>query len=184
MRHVRAPGCPECGRSDASEVLEVGRLRVVRCPTCSLHYLASWKDELARWDELYAYHANPAAFDVCKGYSDVSRRRQLALLERFAARVRGRRLLDVGAGRGQLVHTADTAGWDALGIDLSDDAVSACRAAGLPVEHVDFFAESLSARRFDVIVMSEFIEHVASPGRFFARIEELLAPGEIGRAHV
>jgi SAM-dependent methyltransferase len=91
----------------------------------------------------------------------------------------GRTLLDVGCGDGQLLQTAKDEGWDALGIDLSETAIMLCHRRGLSASGTDFFDVSLDERRFDVIVMSELIEHVPSPQRFLKRAEELLEEGGV-----
>ncbi len=51
--------------------------------------------------------------------------RQLDLMSRFAP---GRRLLDIGAGPGYLVRVALDRGWDAVGVEIADEAVRCGRA--------------------------------------------------------
>ncbi len=104
---------------------------------------------------------------------------QRLVLRSMGALVSGRRMLDVGCGAGQFVDTARSEGWDATGIDLSEAAIRVAKRLGVPCEREDFFAASLDDKRFDLIVMSEFIEHVSDAGRFFARAEQLLAPGGV-----
>jgi len=137
-------------------------------------YLANWEQSIASADQLYAYYDRFGDEDVTRRYSPENRVRQQLLLQELARYTRGRRLLDVGCGIGQLLQTARDEGWDARGIDLSEAAVQLCRGHELSASKTDFFDPSLDDRRFDVVVMSELIEHVPSPQRFLKRAEALL----------
>ena len=154
-----------------------GSLEVDRCLSCGFVYLANWKQSLEKSGELYDYYGRLTADDLRRRYSSPNRARQRELLKQLARDARGRRLLDVGCGEGQLLQTAQDEGWDAVGIDLSEGAVRLCRERGLPASQTDFFDSSLDHQRFDAIVMSELIEHVPAPARFLRRAEELLEEG-------
>jgi 2-polyprenyl-3-methyl-5-hydroxy-6-metoxy-1,4-benzoquinol methylase len=170
--------CVSCDRAGAAVELRKGELEVVRCASCGHLYLASWRSELARFDELYGYfHDRKGSLE--RRTSPINARRLAELLGELGAEVAGRRLLDVGAGEGKLVHAACRLGWDARGIDLSEHAVASCREEGLPIERLDFFDARLSDERFDVISMCELLEHVPHPARFLSRAEELLDEGGI-----
>ncbi|MEM8609714.1 MAG: class I SAM-dependent methyltransferase [Myxococcota bacterium] len=145
------------------------------CLTCGFAYLESWSDSLAEADALYDYYADLDPADSAARHSPENRVRQQELLDGLKRRVRGRRLLDVGCGDGQLLKTAEEGGWEARGIDLSKPAVELSVAHGLRASKTDFFSTELDGDRFDAIVMSELIEHVPSPQRFLQRAESLLA---------
>ncbi len=151
-----------------------GNLDVNRCKSCGFVYLASWEQSLEQSERLYDYYSRLSEEDLKRRHSLENRARQQKLLHRLAVYTRGRKLLDVGCGDGQLLQTAKDEGWDAVGIDLSEGAVLLCQRRGLSAFQTDFFDPSLDARRFDVVVMSELIEHVPSPQRFLKRAEELL----------
>jgi 2-polyprenyl-3-methyl-5-hydroxy-6-metoxy-1,4-benzoquinol methylase len=156
-----------------------GNLVVNRCLSCGFVYLASWQRSLEQSEELYDYYGRLNDEDLARRYSSENRARQQTLLKRLANYSGGRTLLDVGCGDGQLLQTAKDEGWDALGIDLSETAIMLCHRRGLSASRTDFFDVSLDKRRFDVIVMSELIEHVPSPQRFLKRAEELLEEGGV-----
>ena len=156
-----------------------GNLDVNRCKSCGFVYLASWEQSLAKSQELYDYYGQLSEEDLTRRHSPENRARQQKLLKALAGYTRGRRLLDVGCGDGQLLQTAKDEGWDAVGIDLSKAAILLCHRRGLAASKTDFFCKSLDEQRFDVIVMSELIEHVPSPQRFLRRAEELLEDGGV-----
>jgi 2-polyprenyl-3-methyl-5-hydroxy-6-metoxy-1,4-benzoquinol methylase len=151
-----------------------GNLDVNRCKSCGFVYLASWEQSLAKSQELYDYYGRLSEEELTRRYSPENRARQQELLKALTGYTRGRRLLDVGCGDGQLLQTAKDEGWDAAGIDLSESAIVLCHRRGLAASKTDFFDRSLDEKRFDVIIMSELIEHVPSPQRFLKRAEELL----------
>ncbi len=175
------PLCHVCTSPRSEPVVrsDEGNLAVNRCLSCGFAYLASWERSIEQARALYDYYGQLDDEDFARRYSAENRARQQKLLKELAAYTGGRRLLDVGCGDGQLLETAGDQGWDALGIDLSESAISCCHRRGLPASRTDFFDDSLDAQRFDVIVMSELIEHVPSPQRFLKRAETLLDHGGV-----
>ena len=67
-------------------------------------------------------------------------------------------------------------GWNAFGLESSSAAVILARSKGLSVEEGDFLSLPLPSG-FDVIVMSELIEHLTDPVPFLRRAFEILRPG-------
>ena len=95
------------------------------------------------------------------------------------------RLLDVGAGEGQLVRAALTCGWQAEGTDVSSAAVGIMRQRyGLVAHHGEVERLGLPAAAFDVVVMSHALEHVRDPGSTLAAVRERLVPGGLLRVEV
>ncbi len=175
------PTCHVCNSPSFDAVLSAGDrgLELNRCGACGFVYLSNWQDSLVNAEQLYDYYAHLTDADLAKRHSAENQARQRALLHRLSGYAKGRRLLDVGCGDGQLLQTAAEAGWEAVGIDLSQAAVELCRSRGLDASKTDFFDRSLDARRFDVIVMSELLEHVPAPQRFLSRAESLLEPAGV-----
>lgn len=99
-------------------------------------------------------------------------------------KLRGRRLLDVGAGQGAAVHEALLRDADAWGIEpsrgfghvarvrLREAGFSPRRIVGSTGERLPFPAES-----FDHVVSLQVLEHVEDPGRVIREIERVLKPG-------
>lgn len=138
-------------------------------------YLADWREAFEA--PLYEYYAERRHATLEQRYHPLNTQRHREFLDWLALHTRGRRLLDVGCGEAHLVHTAVSQGWDGWGIDLAEHAIALGRSFGVPCDVKDFFSPDLDDRRFDVIVMSEFIEHVPRPARFLARAETLLEAG-------
>jgi 2-polyprenyl-3-methyl-5-hydroxy-6-metoxy-1,4-benzoquinol methylase len=88
----------------------------------------------------------------------------------------GAKLLDIGCGAGAFLEWAGEAGWEAVGLDVDQAAVTNARSRGLDVRlgTVDVLDEQAS---FDAITMSHVIEHVHDPGTLLKRVRALLKPG-------
>jgi len=103
--------------------------------------------------------------------------------ERLAGYREGRkgRLLDVGCGRGELVHAARQAGWDAHGIDPDGHFVEfARRRFGLTtVRAADLDDADLPRRSFDAVTLNGVLEHIPNPVETVRKAAALLAPGGV-----
>ncbi len=88
------------------------------------------------------------------------------------------RLLDIGAGRGELLRLAKLAGWDAVGIELSPTFAeyaarhSESEIVRRPVAECNFPNDS-----FDVVVLSAVLEHLYNPDETISEIARILKPG-------
>ena len=169
--------CPDCGAEGLAELDIRGGGQLRKCRACELVYFAGWEEGFQ--DELYEYHQERTKEPRAVLYDEINAGRQKELLRWLGDQVAGRRFLDVGCGQGQLVDTALREGWEPFGIDLAPGAIAVCQKMGLPCRQLDFFDGELSDERFDLIVMSELIEHVSQPGRFLRRAAELLLPGGV-----
>ncbi len=85
------------------------------------------------------------------------------------------RLLEVGCGPGWALEVFKEAGFEVLGVDISETAVDRARSRGLEARVCDLESEKLSGR-YDVLAMLEVLEHVARPAELVRRILPLLAP--------
>jgi SAM-dependent methyltransferase len=102
---------------------------------------------------------------------------RLEIFERELAPER-RRLLDIGSGPGFFLQTAQSRGWEVLGIEPSRQAASHARALGVAVVE-DFFNAETAAKlgRFDVVHLNNVLEHIANPVALLALARDLLEPG-------
>ena len=176
---VRLPGpsgCLDCGAPGTLLELRTVDVQLAECTACGLVFNTAWPDEFD--DDLYSYYATrPPTRTEEEVFPPLNMRRIGEVLESLEEEVRGRRLLDVGCGEGDFVRAAVDRGWDGLGLDLAEGAIETALRFGLPCRVLDVFDSSLDAERFDLIVMSEFIEHVPHPTAFLRRARELLDEG-------
>ncbi len=91
----------------------------------------------------------------------------------------GLRLLDIGCATGILLEEAEKRGMNATGIDLSRDAVTACKKKKLTAifGRVTDYVKKAKHSSYDVIVASQVIEHEYEPIAMLRAIRLLLRPG-------
>ena len=89
-----------------------------------------------------------------------------------------RRILDVGSGPGFFLLHGKQRGWQTLGIEPSSQATAHSRDLGLDIVE-DFFTKETSRQlgMFDVVHMSEVLEHVLDPRETLELARGLLNPG-------
>ena len=156
---------------------------VVQCIDCGFTYAhpmppPGFFDDVyegAYWTEYNLSVGEPDIHDRIAEFLTVSNER-VELLQRFKATGR---LLDVGCSMGFLVKAASDAGFEARGIDLSDETL---------FEGIDRFGVDLSKahvrdlprdRRYDAITCYNTIEHVVGAQEFLAEMAARLAPNGI-----
>jgi SAM-dependent methyltransferase len=73
-----------------------------------------------------------------------------------------RRVIDVGCGPGHLMAALRERGADVFGVDISREALRACREKGLNVEHFDLTAPGvpLPGAPYDLAISCEVAEHL------------------------
>lgn len=99
----------------------------------------------------------------------------------------GKKVLDVGCSQGIVPLLLAREGFEVLGIDLDEQAISVAREQ-LGKEHVDtqknmsllcanFMLHDLGKEKYDTVVMSEVLEHLTRPEEFLRRARELAING-------
>jgi hypothetical protein len=161
---------------------------IVKCGSCGLVFRNDLPDETALieiYDEGY-FHDQPGRADR-HGYADYLRdgplhranaKRRLRLLARWLPQPG--RLLDVGCAAGFFVEQARHAGWDARGIDVSEEMVRWGRThLRLPLTCATFANAEIAETPLDAITMWDYIEHSIDPRSDLAKASEHLHPGGI-----
>lgn len=102
-------------------------------------------------------------------------------LERNVPAAAGRRVLDIGAGTGDLVAGLIGAGWDAEGTEPAPEIAAAGRARGLPIASAtasEYLAlsDAQGGRRYAAVTMMNVLEHIPEPGQLLRLVRGALAP--------
>lgn len=197
MPHIKTevPTCVLCqidGRDTLGEIWLNDELvgRMVQCAQCGLRFLSPRPIEAQRnW--LYAQEygldlrgANgEARFDSVHADQErglVRFRRYLDQLEPTRTKTVGKepRLLDIGAGTGQLLELARERGWAPYAIEQSEDACQHLRERlGTRAVVGRDLTDLHEAASYDAIVMAHVIEHLPDPLAALRGVRRLLAPG-------
>lgn len=96
----------------------------------------------------------------------------------------GAAVLDLGSGPGVVAQRLRRLGCEVVGLDSDEKAVEAMRAEGFEAYRCDLDVDDLvdvvGARRFDVVVCLDVLEHLRRPEEVLRRIADVLRePGEI-----
>jgi 2-polyprenyl-3-methyl-5-hydroxy-6-metoxy-1,4-benzoquinol methylase len=152
-------------------------MQVVRCVRCGLVYVNPRFDAAT-----LEQHYNSGQSSRIQYYLDVEAadRRSfgeiLDLLESLRP-ARGR-ILDVGPNVGTCLLLAAERGWKAAGIEINAEAARYCREArGLDVGTGVFDDGCRPEQSFDVVLMTDVIEHLRDPLAALVLVRKLLKPG-------
>lgn len=88
------------------------------------------------------------------------------------------RLLDIGAGRGELLRTARREGWEAVGIETSSTfAAHAARYSGAEIRQETLENCGFESNSFDVVILAAVLEHLYNPDEIIKEVSRILRPG-------
>ncbi|MBT8419458.1 MAG: methionine biosynthesis protein MetW, partial [Gammaproteobacteria bacterium] len=105
-------------------------------------------------------------------------RKDLAIISQWI--VSGSRVLDLGCGDGALlVHLRDRSSVKGYGVEIDDQHITRCVAAGLNVVqgNLDEGLSNFDANSFDYVIMTQTLQAVRSPERL---VLEMLRVGREG----
>jgi len=175
--------CALCGSSLARTVAEVTRysvpLRILRCRPCGHVYLSPRvvdADLPKLYDEEYYTGHGEYAYADDRENPEAAALRAGARLERIEELVPPGRLLEVGCSFGAFLLEARRRGWEVTGLDVSDYAVDHCRARGITVLAGTLEIAPLDPESYDVVYLSETVEHLPRPRETVAAAAKVLAP--------
>jgi SAM-dependent methyltransferase len=163
--------CPACGAVEAERVGEKDRFAMSRCRACGTLYVAQLPGagEVEDYDSYYG-EENLAVPDFINKRLD-------EIIAGFEPYRQNGLLLDVGCGAGTFMQGARRAGWDAVGVEVSATAAEHNRAEGFEVFNGELADARYPEGRFDVVVLSEVLEHVAEPREMLAEVLRVMRPG-------
>lgn len=125
-------------------------------------------------------HYGMPADDYFSQHDPAAKERGNAAVLRRAAELTGARgrLLDVGAGRGELLRMARDSGWSAIGIEPSPGfADYAASHSGAEVRRQTLERCGFAADTFDAVMLAGVLEHVYDPDSTMGEIARILRPG-------
>jgi SAM-dependent methyltransferase len=99
----------------------------------------------------------------------------LAYLDRFVGLGRGRRVLDVGCGAGNMMHHLAHYG-AVVGVDNNPKPLEVARERGLDVRQGSGDGLPFGAGEFDLVSLLDTVEHVPAEGQVFSECHRVLKP--------
>ncbi len=100
-----------------------------------------------------------------------------ALLQRFKKLKPSGKFLEVGCAGGAFLHAAKKAGYEAYGVEFSEEAATLARTKyALTVVTGDVHDAKFSDNMFDVIFLGDVLEHLPNPLASVKELTRILAP--------
>jgi SAM-dependent methyltransferase len=171
--------CDLCGNDKLKLEFVVDGCSLLRCTVCGLvftspryregHLLSVYRSE--------CYEGAPGYLSARLQQPPEDLCRLAASLRKLLAHANGTETLqslDVGCGAGTAVAAFAKAGWDAVGIDLSERAVKAGRDLGLNLHSMDL--TGVEPCSFNVVTAFHVLEHVSNPMAFLNQCVACLTP--------
>lgn len=176
--------CPVCSSSKNKKMgirtqeKEKKEMIAFRCAGCGAIYLEDYK-----MDRLHIYEdedyspwgkSKETGEEVVADSKKEAFRHQLSLLKRYI-NPKDKRLLDVGTGKGYLLEVAKEMGFEVYGVELS----SYCSRIAAEKFGERIFCGRLEDSKykdemFDVITMTDFIEHIPTPHILLKEVYRIL----------
>lgn len=179
--------CNVCGGSDVEQVRSKDRhgqpLRSVICRRCGL----VWTDPRLTPDEVRDFYTNQYRLEYKGAYEPRPRQRfrnaktARDRLRRLADVIRpSAKVLDVGAGSGEVVYLLRAMGCEATGIEPNAPyAKYAAETLGLPVTCGFYQDAQVPAGSLDLVTMFHTVEHLENPYEVMSTAAVWLKPGGV-----
>ena len=173
--------CPHCGSGMIDQSFYLNGFCHKTCSDCKTLYVSPRLSD-ACIEELYSddYYSEMYTRSMLPVFE---KRKQLIGRRKFAQTVshwggQGTgRVLDIGAGIGEVTDVFREEGWSSYAIEMNKVAVEWLRERG----HEEVFHGPLddyaTCHKYDIIMAWGVVEHVVNPDDFLKRVHELLAPG-------
>ncbi len=177
--------CDLCGSTDVDELCLIDRdgsyLRTVICRRCGLVY----SDPRPGFEQVRDYYEHSYRMDYKATFQPKPKhvyRAGKVALDRFRRLApilkRGYRVLDFGAGSGEVVFVLRAVGYEASGFEPNDGyARFASEVLGLPIRHGFYQDTRIEPESQDVVTAFHVMEHLESPYDALRHVRDWLRPG-------
>ena len=173
--------CPLCQSTDYKKILTKFEMNLVKCRKCSLIYANPRIQEseiLRRYTSSFFFDEYLPAFKATLKHYDLDTIRShfflfLQLITKYYTP--GKRLLDIGCGAGFFLKAAEEIGWEAEGVEISpiasDYAQNIVKVKVLEGKLEDLY---LPSEKYDLVILTEIIEHLMNPLKTLKEINRVL----------
>ena len=179
--------CPWCGSEKAQinlwlkdDFLSKEDFHICECLNCGLQYTMPRpsKDKIGNYyksEEYYSHQENTKGF-IPRVYEAV---KKVNLKHKYALATRGLekgKLLDIGCGVGDFLHTAEEKGWECIGVEPSEEAkaIAKKRIKANIIKSEEL--EQIPDNTFDIITMWHVLEHVDNLRWQVEQLQRLIKP--------
>ncbi len=134
-------------------------IRIFKCASCKIQFMNPQYTDAYLTEYYAAYTIDEPKWDEPSRYCHNF---YLSLVEKYASSLG--KLLDIGAGRGDLLAVAKERGWSPVGYDVDFTTTQKVgKAIGVEILSGDFTKINWGSQVFDLITMHHVLEHLKSP---------------------
>lgn len=166
---AHCPGCSGAGIRMTNEP------DIAQCAACQLYF----RNPRPTQAEIARSYDTGGTFEAWQAEEAARARmwdRRLAIVQRYAS---SGRLLDVGTGDGRFLATAQQAGYEVTGTEVSKAGATYAQERGFDVHLGQITDLALPEISFDVATIWHVLEHVPEPRAVLRKVHALLRPGGI-----
>jgi 2-polyprenyl-3-methyl-5-hydroxy-6-metoxy-1,4-benzoquinol methylase len=168
--NVNGSVCPACGEPGGRSRGRKNGFQMLSCRRCATLYAArDAEGPVQDYDDYYAGQSVDVPAFVGGRLDEI-----VATFEPYR---KENRLLDVGFGAGSFLEAAARAGWKPFGVEVSRSAVENVSGRGFEVFCGEFEEAAYPEGHFDVVIVSEVLEHVPDPRALLRESARVLRPG-------
>lgn len=164
--------CENCGHGDLESFFDEPKHQLKRCPSCNLYQKGYLESETVYEGD---YHQHYSKRRKSKMRTAAIR---LASTTKYLKSERPR-TLDIGCSVGATVQAAKDRGWEAMGVDISQNAVKYCQSKGLDCHKIDGVKLPFKDNHFDLLTNWHVIEHCRDVKETLEEWYRVLKPGGI-----
>jgi len=175
--------CNLCGENISKTLCEIGTTTILQCEECGLMYRnpIPTKEELKKYYS-FGYYQEYGFKEYAQRKNHIVKYRFEPILSFFKEVIINRGLLrekivslDIGCALGFFIELLKKEGWEAKGVEFSDDAAQyAKEKLGLEVYTGSVEEIGFEDEYFDVITMLDVLEHVVSPNDILKEVNRIL----------
>lgn len=171
--------CAICKGGDYVGLFRKNSLTLVKCLGCGLVHV----DNLSATFDIkhYDYYKERMKLSDDELYSPITTKRYIKLLNRLGCYRGNNALLDIGCGEGHFLSVAKKMGWQAQGLEKAPYALEICKRFNVNAMCADLLEVDLADNSYDIVMMSEVLEHLTQPREYLLKVNRILRKGGILR---
>lgn len=171
--------CAVCGDKNHIPIFKKYDFTLVQCLRCGLVQVENLS---ATFDiKHYDYYRTRMQLSDEELYEPVTAARYVQLLIRFERYRKNNTLLDIGCGEGHFLSVAKKMGWHARGIEKAPYAIEICKRFNIDVRCPDLIEADFPGNSYDIVTMSEVLEHLTQPREYLCKVNDILRTGGVLR---
>ncbi len=165
--------CAICNKYSATFYTNTNSYDILKCHYCKAGFLSRMPTKKV----LHDFYSN---FTYDTGFiNEKLIRKEATNVLKNLKKYKGK-LLDIGSGAGFFIHEAQKMGWSCLGIETSKKLVDYGKVyLNINIIHGDFLNINLKNEKYDVIILSQIIEHITEPYKMLNKVYSYLSKGGI-----